>query len=86
MSAPRYAASAGSLQLCGTANCRNSLKDLPSEFAELAGIKVLRLKYNQLRGMPKVLAGFKSLEILELADNLISSVDDDVLVGLQKVK
>lgn len=65
---------------------RNNLKDLPWGVGELSHLKILRLKYNQFEQLPQVLVRLQSLEILEIADNQISGVDDSVLSHLRRVK
>lgn len=44
------------------------------------------MKYNLLEALPNVLTKFRQLEVLELADNRISSLDDTVLAQMPNVK
>ena len=56
------------------------------ELGELQKLRVLRLKYNAFEALPPVLSRFRQLEILELADNKISCLDDEILAQLPSVK
>ena len=67
-------------------HCRNGLKNLLMELGQLSQLKVLRLKYNLLEVLPAVIAQFPLLEVLELADNRISVLDDTVLSKLHHVR
>ena len=67
-------------------HCSNNLTGLPLELGEVQKLRVLRLKYNAFEALPPVLSRFRRLEILELADNKISCLDDEILSQLTSVK
>lgn len=66
--------------------CSNNLAGLPDELSQLQRLRVLRLKYNQLRRLPSVAAALPELTVLELAGNQISKLDPAVVGALVSVR
>ena len=56
----------------------NALVDLPDELAELRSLKVVRLNYNKLEHLPKVLTRLKRMTRLEMGGCLLREVDETV--------
>lgn len=52
--------------------------DLPDTIADFQYLRVMRLKYNQLRKLPGVLIHLQQLKVLELSGNQITKLDDFV--------
>lgn len=59
-------------------HCSNELTDLPEELAELRYLRILRVKYNQIKRIPAVALKLPQLLVLELSGNKIQKVDDSI--------
>ena len=75
-----------STQASPPAACSNRLTALPEDLAELAQLRVLRLKYNALAALPPVLAALPRLATLELSGNQCEVLDADVLAQLTALR
>jgi hypothetical protein len=56
----------------------NKLTDLVDELEELRYLRLLRVKYNQLRRLPPVVTRLAQLAVLELSGNAIQRLDDSI--------
>lgn len=64
--------------LCALALCSNTLTGLPEDFSKLQGIRMLRIKYNQLSRLPAPVLLLPQLATLELSGNQIVKLDSAV--------
>lgn len=64
----------------------NNLAALPEELSEFKHLRVLRLKYNALRKLPRVIAALPQLTTLELAGNQITRLESAVVAALSSLK
>ncbi|EFJ52641.1 hypothetical protein VOLCADRAFT_102618 [Volvox carteri f. nagariensis] len=64
---------------CPKINTRsNDITDLPDELEEFRYLRILRLKYNQLKRIPAVVYRLQQLMVFDVSGNKISKVDEAI--------
>jgi len=67
-----------SILLCWFWCHSNNLTDLPDDISQLQQIRVLRLKYNQLKRVPSTITRLSQLMVLELSGNQVTRLDSNI--------